>query len=112
MLRLRTTGRRSGRRHDVIVAYIADGPDLLLVAMNGWAEPMPAWWLNLKAQPDTVVELPGGAVREVTAREAADAERERLWSLWQPVWKDLDAWATRRTTTPLIVLEPRRGSPA
>ena len=60
MLRLQTIGRRSGRRHDVIVAYIADGPDLLLVAMNGWAEPMPAWWLNLKAHPDTVVELPGG----------------------------------------------------
>jgi len=108
MLRLRTTGRRSGAERVAILAYLEDGPNLLLMAMNGWAEPAPAWWLNLKAHPDAIVDLPGGSVREVTAREAIGEERSRLWARWRDVEKgDLDAYATRRTSTPLIVLEPR-----
>ena len=34
-----------------------DGPNLVTLAMNGWADAEPAWWLNLQAQPDTTVEL-------------------------------------------------------
>jgi F420H(2)-dependent quinone reductase len=108
MLRLRTTGRRSGEERVAILAYLEDGPNLLLMAMNGWAEPSPAWWLNLQANPDAVVDLPGGSVREVTAREARPEERSPLWARWKAAEKgDLDAYATRRTSTPLIVLEPR-----
>lgn len=108
MLRLRTVGRRSGAERAVIIAYLEDGPDLLLMVMNGWAEPDPAWWLNLRAHPDAVVELPGGEVRAVTAREAAGEERARLWERWREVEKgDLDGYAVRRTRTPMVVLEPR-----
>ena len=94
----------------MIIAYLEDGPNLLLMAMNGWAEPAPAWWLNLQAHPDAIVDLPGGSVREVRAREAKGDERSRLWARWRDVEKgDLDAYATRRTSTPLIVLESRPG---
>lgn len=96
----------------MILAYIEDGPDLVLMAMNGWAEPMPAWWLNLRARPDTVVELPGGSVRSVSAHEARGEERARLWRLWQGIDRNLDAYASRRTDTPLIVLAPRGGATA
>ena len=108
MLRLHTTGRRSGAERVAIIAYLEDGPNLVLMAMNGWAKPAPAWWLNLQAYPDAVVDLPGGSAREVTAHEARGDERSRLWARWKDVEKgDLDAYATRRTETPLIVLEPR-----
>lgn len=108
MLRLRTTGRRSGAERAAIIAYIDDGPDLVVMAMNGWAEPDPAWWLNLRAHPDAVVDLPGGTTREVTARQATGDEHARLWQRWREVETgDLDAYAVRRTDTPLIVLEPR-----
>jgi len=106
MLRLRTTGRRSGRERRAILAYVEDGPNLVLMAMNGWAEPAPAWWLNLQAHPAAVVELPGGSVRGVAAREARGDERSRLWARWQRVEPKLDGYATRRSSTPLIVLEP------
>ena len=110
MLRLRTTGRRSGTERAVIIAYLQDGPRLVLMAMNGWAKPGPAWWLNLQAHPDASVDLPGGSVRAVRAREAKGDERTRLWARWRDVEKgDLDAYAARRTNTPLIVLEPRPG---
>ena len=62
-MRLVTVGRRSGKEREAIVAYFEDGPNLVTMAMNGWAEGEPAWWLNLQAQPDVTVELKGTASR-------------------------------------------------
>ena len=60
-LRLKTTGRRTGRERAVILAYIEDGTNLVTLAMNGWADPEPAWWLNLQAHPDAAVDLKRGS---------------------------------------------------
>ena len=108
-LRLRTTGRRTGQERLSIVAYVPDGPNMVTVAMNGWAEAQPAWWLNLQARPEAVVDLADGS-RTVTARVADPDERARAWSkLNGGAWGDLEAFtATRSTETPIVVLEPRR----
>ena len=106
MLRLRTVGRHSGEERVAILAYLEDGPNLVLIAMNGWARPDPAWWLNLQAHPDAIVDLPGGS-RDVTARLVEGDERARLWAAWAGNDKNLDAYAARRSDTPVIVLEPR-----
>jgi hypothetical protein len=75
--------------------------------MNGWGEAEPAWWLNLQAHPDTTVRTRDG-IRPVHARRAEDAERERLWSRWASIDRDLDAYAARRPgETAVVVLEPR-----
>ena len=106
-LRLTTVGRKSGQERSVIVGYLEDGPNLVLLAMNGWDEGHPAWWLNLKAHPDAVVRLANEEPRPVHALEVEGAERERLWKLWALVNPDLDGFAgTRSTKTPVIVLEP------
>ena len=60
MLRLHTIGRRSGQERLAILGYFEDGANLVTLAMNGWGEGEPAWWLNLQAQPDAVVELSDG----------------------------------------------------
>jgi deazaflavin-dependent oxidoreductase (nitroreductase family) len=107
MMRLRTVGRRSGEERKAILAYFEDGPDLVTMAMNGWADPEPAWWLNLQAHPDTVVDLPGGS-RAVHARAADEAERPRLWARWAAYDKGLDAYAARRSReTAVVILSPR-----
>lgn len=106
-LRLTTVGRRTGRERSVIVGYIVDGPNLVTMAMNGWAEGEPAWWLNLQAHPDVRVDLAGGS-RLVTGRAAVGEERERLWSRWREIGRDLDGYAARRPAeTAVVVLEPR-----
>ncbi|WP_022893942.1 nitroreductase/quinone reductase family protein [Agromyces subbeticus] len=106
-MRLTTTGRRTGRERSVIVAYFEDGPNLITLAMNGWAEPEPAWWLNLIADPDAAVVLPTGP-RDVRARAAVGAERARLWAAWQFYGDDIEALsALRRRETAVVVLEPR-----
>jgi deazaflavin-dependent oxidoreductase (nitroreductase family) len=107
MLRLRTIGRRSGEPRVAIVAYLEDGPNLVTLAMNGWAEAEPAWWLNLQAHPNTVVELKEGS-REVHGRAAEGTERDRLWARWRELSDDYDTWAAMRTgRTAVVVLEPR-----
>jgi deazaflavin-dependent oxidoreductase (nitroreductase family) len=110
MMRLTTLGRRSGQPRVAMVGYYEDGENLVTLAMNGWADAEPAWWLNLQAQPDTTVELKDGP-RAVRARAAAGAERERLWARFRdyPGWgNDLDALAASRSTErAVVVLEPR-----
>ena len=107
-LRLTAVGRKSGQERSVILGYLEDGPDLVTLAMNGWDEGHPAWWLNLEAAPDAVVRLAGEAPRPVRARAASGEERSRLWQRWAEVDRDLDAYAARRSIeTPVVVLEPR-----
>lgn len=106
-LQLHTVGRRSGRPHAVILGYLDDGPNAVTMAMNGWGEPEPAWWLNLQAQPDVTVDLPGGS-RPVHAHAADQDERPRLWARWAHYDKDLDAYAARRSReTAVVILSPR-----
>jgi deazaflavin-dependent oxidoreductase (nitroreductase family) len=79
--------------------------------MNGWADPEPAWWLNLQANPDAKVELPDGR-RQVAARAAVGEERERLWrrlvDLGSAAYTDANT-ALRSSETAIVVLEPRIG---
>ncbi|WP_203416742.1 nitroreductase/quinone reductase family protein [Jiangella ureilytica] len=106
-LRLATTGRRTGRAHKVILGYIEDGQDYVTLAMNGWAAPEPAWWLNVQANPDATAEVAGRTVA-VHVRAAVGAERDRLWALWRSVDKDLDGFAARRPAeTAVVILTPR-----
>ena len=106
-MRLHTVGRKSGAERIAILGYQPDGDNLVTVAMNGWGEGDPAWWLNLQAQPDATVELKG-ETRAVHARTASGEEAERLWSLFPG---NAPFVAARRTKTPLVVLEPRSAPP-
>jgi deazaflavin-dependent oxidoreductase (nitroreductase family) len=106
-MRLTAIGRRTGQERSVMVGYFEDGPDLVTLAMNGWGEGEPAWWLNVQADPDVRVELRGGP-RLVTGRAAEGDERDRLWARWREIDKDLDGFAARRSgETAVVILEPR-----
>lgn len=106
MMRLRTLGRRTGEERRAILGYFEDGPNLVTMAMNGWADPEPAWWLNLQANPDAMVDLPDGS-HAVHGRAADEDERPRLWATWARYDKDLDAFAARRSReTQVVILEP------
>lgn len=108
MMRLTTTGRRSGKERHAILGYFEDGPNLVTMAMNGWGAPEPAWWLNLQANPDTVVRVSNGE-RAVHGRAATPEERPRLWARWAEYdGENLDSWAARRPgETAVVILEPR-----
>ena len=107
MLRLTTIGRRTGLERQAILGYFEDGPNLVTLAMNGWGEAEPAWWLNLQADPDATVEL-AGEIRSVRGRAATAEERPRLWARWAEYdgEENLASWAARRSReTAVVVLE-------
>jgi deazaflavin-dependent oxidoreductase (nitroreductase family) len=109
-LALTTTGRRTGRRRSVILGYFEDGPNLVSLAMNGWGEGEPAWWLNLQTHPDATAELVDGQ-RLVRAHAATGDERSRLWARWREIDPNLDAHAAlRKSGTAVVVLQPRPGA--
>jgi F420H(2)-dependent quinone reductase len=96
-LRLTTVGRRTGRERSVMVGYFEDGSNLVTLAMNGWGDGEPAWWLNLLARPDAEVDL----------ADAGD-ERARLWARWREIDNNLDGYAALRSSeTAVVILEPR-----
>jgi deazaflavin-dependent oxidoreductase (nitroreductase family) len=106
-LRLTTVGRRSGSDRTVLLGYLEDGHDLVVLAMNGWGEGEPAWWLNLQSQPAATVQLPGRSPYRISASAAEGPERDRLWELWRRVEPDLDQYAALRSTpTAVVVLAP------
>jgi deazaflavin-dependent oxidoreductase (nitroreductase family) len=105
-LRLHSVGRKSGKERIAILGYYEDGQNLVTLAMNGWMEGEPAWWLNLKERPDATIELVDGT-KIVRAREAQGEERDRLW----PMFHDAAKFAGKRSTkTAVVVLEPRPGA--
>ena len=60
MMHVTTIGRRSGQERPVILGYFDDGPNLVTMAMNGWGEAEPAWWLNMQAKPEVTVQTRDG----------------------------------------------------
>lgn len=107
-LHLTAIGRKSGKQRSVILGYLEDGPNLVTLAMNGWDEGHPAWWLNVEAHPDVTVRTAGNDPLPMHARRAAGAERDRLWKRWASVDTDLDEYAARRSAEAVVViLEPQ-----
>ena len=78
-----------------------------MLAMNGWADGEPVWWLNLQAHAAARVDLAYGQCM-VTARAAEGDERARSWARWWEIDRNLDAYAALRSSeTAVVVLEPQ-----
>ncbi|WP_408897013.1 nitroreductase family deazaflavin-dependent oxidoreductase [Nocardioides sp. R1-1] len=108
VLLLDHVGRRSGRRFTTPLLYLADGPDLVVVASQGGLPRNPQWFHNLVASPETTVAVPGERDRAVRARVAGPEERARLWPRLVDLYADFEsyqAWTDREI--PVVVLEPR-----
>lgn len=100
-------GRKSGARFTTPLLYLDDAPDLVVVASQGGLPRHPQWFHNLKAHPDTSVQV-GREVRAVHARVAGAEERATLWPRLVDLYADFEnyqAWTEREI--PVVVLEPR-----
>ena len=106
-LLLEHVGARSGTKRTSPLAYTRDGENLILVASKGGYPKNPAWFHNLRAHPDTTVQV-GSRRKAVRARAATPEERERLWALMVRVYGGYEDYRRRTDREiPLVVLEPR-----
>lgn len=107
MLLLDHVGAKSGTKRTTPLVYVRDGDDFGLVASKGGHPRHPAWFHNLKANPDTTIQV-GSRRLPVRARVATAAERKRLWPKAVEVWPGYDGYQKRTARKiPLVVLEPR-----
>ena len=108
LLLLHHTGVKSGTARVNPLAYQADDGRFVVFASKGGAPADPAWYHNLKANPQTTVEV-GSKTIEVTASEATGEERERLFRTQVervPQFGDYERRAER--VIPVMVLTPRK----
>ncbi|WP_406044102.1 nitroreductase family deazaflavin-dependent oxidoreductase [Micromonospora sp. NBC_00898] len=107
VLLLTTTGRKSGRSWTVPLMYQTDGDRWVIIASNGGSARHPAWWLNLRSQPDASIQI-GRQTYLVTAVETAGEDRERLWQQMADMYKGYDGYARKTTRQiPVVVLQRR-----
>jgi deazaflavin-dependent oxidoreductase (nitroreductase family) len=106
MLLLTTLGRRSGQQRVTPLLYVEDGPRFVVVASNAGDDRNPAWLLNLRKQPAARVQV-GSQHIAVQAREASDAECERLWPKLLASYSHYTAYRSRtQRHIPVVMLEP------
>ena len=106
MLLLNTTGRKSGQRRTTPLLYTMDGEDFVLMASNGGAPYHPAWYLNLRANPEATVEI-GDHETRVRAEEAHQEEKARLWQKMVEMYSGYDGYQRKtEREIPLLVLHP------
>jgi deazaflavin-dependent oxidoreductase (nitroreductase family) len=99
-------GRRTGQPRTVPLGAVRHGADWLVIASNAGHDRMPAWALNLRADPLVTVEW-RGEVGPFRAHEATGAEAETLWPVVLRVYPGYAHYQTRTDRPiPLFVLEP------
>jgi deazaflavin-dependent oxidoreductase (nitroreductase family) len=104
VLLLHHIGARTGTPRVTPLAYSCHGDRVVIVASNGGAPTNPAWLHNLRARPDTTIELATGLIG-VHATEPTGDDRETLWEEVVARYPDLTRFEAHTTRSiPLIVL--------
>jgi F420H(2)-dependent quinone reductase len=107
MLLLDHVGAKSGRRRTTPLVYLDDGDRLVIVASKGGHPRHPAWYHNLRAHPDTTVQV-GPRRRDVRARVASAEEREQLWPRVVELYGGYADYQRRTSREiPLVILDER-----
>jgi deazaflavin-dependent oxidoreductase (nitroreductase family) len=107
VLLLRHTGARTGRPRETPLMHLTDGARVVLVASNGGGARHPAWYYNLRANPDCRI-LASGRSGRYRAGDAKGAERERLWRLAVDAFGGYETYQARAgcRVIPVVVLDP------
>jgi len=109
ILLLNTVGRKSGKKRTSPLLYVMDGEDFVVIASKGGAPTHPAWYLNLRTNPDASVEVGDREVR-VKVEEADSEEKARLWQKMVEMYPTYDDYQRKtEREIPLLVLRPVEG---
>ena len=109
LLLLHHTGARTGTVRVNPLAYYDDGDRLVIVASKAGAPQSPDWFFNLRANPDTTIEI-GSETVEVRAAEITGDDYEQTWArvaAAMPGFADYQTKTARRI--PLVSLHRKDG---
>jgi deazaflavin-dependent oxidoreductase (nitroreductase family) len=108
VLELTTIGRKSGQPRSVMLTSpLNDDGNMVVVASRGGDDTHPAWFLNLRDNPQVEVAVKGGAKEPMTARIATPEERGRMWPQIAGKYRNYAGYQKKTDREiPLVVLEP------
>jgi deazaflavin-dependent oxidoreductase (nitroreductase family) len=105
LLLLHHTGAKTGTERVNPLVYLPVGDDFAVFGSKAGADTNPAWYHNLRAHPDTTIEV-GTETLPVHARVAESAERERIWEEQKRVNPNFAEYEQKTTRPiPVVVLE-------
>ena len=105
-LLLTTIGRKSGEPRMLPLLYQQVDAGFVIIASKGGAPSHPAWFLNLRENPDCEIRV-GRDFHRVTARVSEGAERAELWKIMVELYAPYqDYQASTDRQIPVVVLEP------
>ena len=101
-------GRKTGAIRKTPLMRVKDGENYVLVASMGGSDEHPAWFHNISADPNVVLQ-DLDEVHEMTARLVTDStERGRLWAIATATFPNYAVYQERTTRQiPVFLLEPR-----
>ncbi|MDQ1731562.1 MAG: hypothetical protein QOK10_1721 [Pseudonocardiales bacterium] len=107
-LELTTTGRKSGQPRSVMLSSpLQRGQTYVVVASRGGDDVHPAWFLNLRDNPDVDVRVVGKPKQRMQARIATAEERAEMWPLIADKYRNYAGYQKRtEREIPLVLLEP------
>lgn len=108
VLELTTTGRKSGQPRSVMLTSpLQEGDTIVVVASRGGDDEHPAWFLNVRDNPEVEVVFKGQPKQRMRATVASPDERARLWPLVIADHKNYAGYQTKTTREiPLVLLVP------
>ena len=110
VVNLTAIGAKSGQPRTIPLIGIPDGDDIVLIASNWGQTRHPAWYHNLRANPEATLTL-NGRKGAYIAREAAPEERDRYWQRALDLYVGYAAYESRTggRQIPIMVLTPKHG---
>jgi F420H(2)-dependent quinone reductase len=106
VLLLTTTGRKTGQRRTTPLGYFKQDGNFVLIASNAGADRNPAWFYNLKSNPQVAIQIGN---RQMAAH-AEQADPEKRTQLWTELVKLAPAYAqySQRTKReiPMVIVQP------
>jgi deazaflavin-dependent oxidoreductase (nitroreductase family) len=108
LLLLDHIGAKSGVTRTSPLMYQGDGDAIVVMASKAGQPKNPAWFHNLKANPETTIQV-GPEVRRVRARVATGEERDRLWAKFVALYPGSEAYQrnAKSREIPVVILDPR-----
>jgi deazaflavin-dependent oxidoreductase (nitroreductase family) len=108
VLELTTTGRKSGEPRSVMLTSpVQEGDAIVVVASRGGDDHHPAWFLNLREEPNVEVAYQGAPAAPYLARVATADERADLWPKVTAAAKNYAGYQTKtEREIPLVLLTP------
>lgn len=91
---LTTVGAKSGKLRKTALMRVEHDGEYVVVASKGGAPEHPAWFHNLVANPEVMLQ-DGPVVKDYEARELSGEEREIWWARAVEAWPDYAEYQTK-----------------